>query len=239
MKLIYVYHSGFILENDNIVVVIDYYKDSGWKGKEGTVHEYLRNTEKRMYILASHAHPDHFNPEIFGWSEKKNLRYILSSDIRKGNKEWEDDVVWLDKGETWQDDFLRIKAYGSTDVGISFLLHTEGKRMFHAGDLNNWHWREESTEQEVEEAEKAFLREVVVLAKDADFLDLAMFPVDPRLGVDYMSGAKQFIDRIPVRKFVPMHFWERYEKANAFREYAENHGTEFIVLTHPGMSVEF
>lgn len=239
MKLIYVYHSGFILENDNIVVVIDYYKDSGWKGKEGTVHEYLRNTEKRMYILASHAHPDHFNPEIFGWAEKKNLRYILSSDIRKGNKEWEDDVVWLDKGETWQDDFLRIKAYGSTDVGISFLLHTEGKRIFHAGDLNNWHWREESTEQEVEEAEKAFLREVAVLAKDADFLDLAMFPVDPRLGADYMSGAKQFIDRIPVRKFVPMHFWERYEKANAFREYAENHGTEFIVLTHPGMSVEF
>ncbi|WP_068690333.1 MBL fold metallo-hydrolase [Culturomica massiliensis] len=239
MKLIYVYHSGFILENDNIVVVIDYYKDSGWKGKEGTVHEYLRNTEKRMYILASHAHPDHFNPEIFGWSEKKNLRYILSSDIRKGNKEWEDDVVWLDKGETWQDDFLRIKAYGSTDVGISFLLHTEGKRIFHAGDLNNWHWREESTEQEVEEAEKAFLREVAVLAKDADFLDLAMFPVDPRLGADYMSGAKQFIDRIPVRKFVPMHFWERYAKANAFREYAENHGTEFIVLTHPGMSVEF
>ena len=239
MKLIYVYHSGFILENDNIVVVIDYYKDSGWKGKEGTVHEYLRNTEKRMYILASHAHPDHFNPEIFGWSEKKNLRYILSSDIRKGNKEWEDDVVWLDKGETWQDDFLRIKAYGSTDVGISFLLHTEGKRIFHAGDLNNWHWREESTEQEVEEAEKAFLREVAVLAKDADFLDLAMFPVDPRLGADYISGAKQFIDRIPVRKFVPMHFWERYEKANAFREYAENHGTEFIVLTHPGMSVEF
>lgn len=239
MKLIYVYHSGFILENDNIVVVIDYYKDSGWKGKEGTVHEYLRNTEKRMYILASHAHPDHFNPEIFGWSEKKNLRYILSSDIRKGNKEWEDDVVWLDKGETWQDDFLRIKAYGSTDVGISFLLHTEGKRIFHAGDLNNWHWREESTEQEVEEAEKAFLQEVAVLAKDADFLDLAMFPVDPRLGADYMSGAKQFIDRIPVRKFVPMHFWERYEKANAFREYAENHGTEFIVLTHPGMSVEF
>lgn len=239
MKLIYIYHSGFILENDNIVVVIDYYKDSGWKGKEGTVHEYLRNTEKRMYILASHAHPDHFNPEIFGWSEKKNLRYILSSDIRKGNKEWEDDVVWLDKGETWQDDFLRIKAYGSTDVGISFLLHTEGKRIFHAGDLNNWHWREESTEQEVEEAEKAFLREVAVLAKDADFLDLAMFPVDPRLGADYMSGAKQFIDRIPVRKFVPMHFWERYAKANAFREYAENHGTEFIVLTHPGMSVEF
>ena len=239
MKLIYVYHSGFILENDNIVVVIDYYKDSGWKGKEGTVHEYLRNTEKRMYILASHAHPDHFNPVIFGWSEKKKLRYILSSDIRKGNNEWEDDVVWLDKGETWQDDFLRIKAYGSTDVGISFLLHTEGKRIFHAGDLNNWHWREESTEQEVEEAEKAFLREVAVLAKDADFLDLAMFPVDPRLGADYMSGAKQFIDRIPVRKFVPMHFWERYEKANAFREYAENHGTEFIVLTHPGMSVEF
>lgn len=239
MKLIYVYHSGFILENDDIVVVIDYYKDSGRKGKEGIVHEYLRNTEKKLYILASHAHPDHFNPEIFSWSEKKNFRYILSSDIRKGDKEWEDGVVWLDKGEMWQDDFLRIKAYGSTDAGISFLLHIEGKRIFHAGDLNNWHWREESTEQEAEEAEKAFLREVAVLAKDVDFLDLAMFPVDPRLGTDYMSGAKQFIDRIPVRKFVPMHFGERYEKANAFREYAENHGTEFIVLTHPGMSVEF
>ena len=48
---------------------------------------------------------------------------------------------------------LRIQAFGSTDVGISFLIHLQGKSIFHAGDLNNWHWSEESTEQEIRKAE--------------------------------------------------------------------------------------
>ena len=61
-----------------------------------------------------------------------------------------------------------------------------------------------------------------------------MFPVDPRLGQEYMLGAKQFVDRFRVGMFVPMHFDEEYACANAFREYAESRGVCFVELTYRG-----
>ena len=95
-----------------------------------------------------------------------------------------DDAIYLKKGDAYQDELLTIKAFGSTDVGISFLIETEGRRIFHAGDLNNWHWKDESTPQEVAEAEGNYLKELDIIAKETSVMDLVMFPVDPRLGTD-------------------------------------------------------
>ena len=42
-----------------------------------------------------------------------------------------------------------VKAYGSTDIGISFLVKVDGLTIFHAGDLNWWHWKEDSLEEQL------------------------------------------------------------------------------------------
>ena len=110
-----------------------------------------------------------------------------------------------------------MKAFGSTDEGGSFLLEWNNLRIFHAGDLNNWHWNEEVAKEESLSYENNFLCELELLAEESDRLDLVMFPVDPRLGSDYMKGATQVISRIGVRYFLPMHFGEQYEKANGLR----------------------
>ncbi len=143
-----------------------------------------------------------------------------------------DDAYYLDKGETWSDGILEVEAFGSTDLGISFLLHLDGKLIFHAGDLNNWHWKEESTGEEIREAENAYFSELDVISRHVDRIDLVMLPVDPRLGKEYMLGAKQFVDRFHVGTFVPMHFDNAYDEANAFREYAESRGVHFVELNH-------
>lgn len=44
-----------------------------------------------------------------------------------------------------------------------------------------------------------------------------MFPVDSRIGTDYMRGARQFIERIKTAAFAPMHFGEDYRGGNAFQ----------------------
>ena len=88
--------------------------------------------------------------------------------------------------------------------------------------------------EEVREAESAYLAELDTLARRTDSMDLVMFPVDPRLGEDYMLGAKQFIDRFRVGTFVPMHFDDVYDKANAFREYAGERGVRFVSLEYKG-----
>lgn len=240
MKLVYVFHSGFVIEGNDFMCLIDYYRDSK-EEKEGVVHELLKKQGKKLYVLVSHGHPDHFNPEVLQWKEKvADIRYVFSQDVRKKLKpEERTDIVFLRKGEGWTDGRIQIKAYGSTDIGISFFIQAEGKKIFHAGDLNNWHWREESTVKESEEYEQNFLHELEDIAKEVPALDLVLFPVDPRLGKDYMCGAIQLMDRIQVKWFAPMHFWEKYDKACALGEYAAPKGVRFIAWTHPGETIEF
>ena len=235
MRLVYIYHSGFALEADGFSILIDYFKDSGPDPAKGYVRSELLKRAGTLYILASHFHPDHFHPEVLKWKEQKpDIKYIFSKDILKRRRAKADDAIYLKKGDAYQDELLTIKAFGSTDVGISFLIETEGRRIFHAGDLNNWHWKDESTPQEVAEAEGNYLKELDIIAKETSVMDLVMFPVDPRLGTDFMRGAQQFIDRIKTSVFVPMHFWERPAEVMAFGPYAESKGCRYIVLSVPG-----
>ena len=114
----------------------------------------------------------------------------------------------------------------------------QGRRLFHAGDLNNWHWSEESTPQEIRKAEGDFLAEVRELQQTAPAVDVVMFPVDSRIGKDYMRGAEQFVERIKITIFVPMHFSEDYQGGNAFRQFAESKGCRFLSIAHRGESFE-
>ena len=235
MELIYVYHSGFVLQGKDFALLFDYYQDT----PDRWVHREFLSRPGRLYVLSSHSHPDHFNPEILTWKkDRPDIQYILSEDIRDNQQACFHEAIFLKKGEEWNDDLVKIKAFGSTDIGISFLVDIADKRIFHAGDLNNWHWQEESTPEEIAQAEKEYLNELETLAQATDYLDLALFPVDPRLGNDYTRGARQFIDRIPTRQFVPIHFWEKYDKANAFRPYVEEQGGKFISLHQAGEKIQ-
>jgi len=167
-----------------------------------------------------------------------SIRYIFSKDILKSHRAKPEDATYIKKGETYEDETIRIEAFGSTDVGSSFLIHLQDWNIFHAGDLNNWHWSEESTEAEIRKANGDFLAEVKYLKEKAPKIDLALFPVDRRMGKDYMKGAKQFIEQIKTTIFVPMHFSEDYEGGNALRDFAENAGCRFVSITHRGESFE-
>lgn len=240
MKLDYIYHSGFAIEAEGVTIIIDYYKDSSETIRnQGIVHDCLLQKPGKLYVLSTHFHPDHFNREILTWKEQRlDIIYLFSKDILKHRRANPEDAIYINKGESYEDDNLRIDAFGSTDVGISFLIHLQGMSIFHAGDLNNWHWSEESTEQEIRKANGDFLAEVKYLKQQISAIDLVMFPVDRRMGKDYMKGAEQFIEQIKTTIFVPMHFSEDYEGGNALRSFAENAGCRFISITRRGESFE-
>lgn len=236
MQLTYIYHSGFAIETEQVTVIIDYYKDSSETiHNRGVVHDRLLHRPGKIYVLATHFHPDHFNPEVLSWKEQRpDIAYLFSKDILKHRRAQKEDAIYIKKGEVYEEENIRVQAFGSTDVGVSFLIHLEDKLIFHAGDLNNWHWSEESTGQEIRKAEGDFLAEVKNIKQTAPEIDLVMFPVDSRLGKDYMKGPKQFIEQIKTSIFVPMHFSEQYDGGNAFRETAEAAGSRFITINHRG-----
>ena len=88
MTLDYIYHSGFAIEAEGVTVIIDYYKDSSeTEHNRGIVHDYLLQRPGKLYVLATHFHPDHFNREILTWKEARpDIRYIFSKDILKSQK---------------------------------------------------------------------------------------------------------------------------------------------------------
>ena len=238
MRLTYIYHSGFAIEGENFTIIIDYYRDSDGEN-DGIVHDSLLHRAGKLYVLSTHSHSDHFNPEILKWKQHRpDIQYIFSRDILEDRHVRFDGAVYLSPSELYHDNTLCIQAFGSTDVGCSFLIEVAGKLIFHAGDLNNWHWKEESTMEESAEYEAAYLHELEILARVTNRFDLVMFPIDPRLGREYMLGAEQFVCRFAVGCFAPMHFHDQYEKAAAFRSFAEKNGSLFIGWAFPGETVE-
>ena len=157
MKLTYLYHSGFVVESADCTLIMDYFQDTD----DGYIQQNLSTFPGKLYVLVSHWHPDHFNPEVLKWKqERPDIHYIFSKDILRKRLVHLSDADFLLKGQVWQDEVVRIQAFGSTDVGVSFLIETGNKKIFHAGDLNNWHWSEESTPEEIEVCERHFLKEV-------------------------------------------------------------------------------
>ena len=230
MKIIYVNHSGFILDSGQWAMIID----CCWLTNLSPAIQALAG--KNLYILASHAHGDHFDPGILSLGGH-GRKLILSEDIRKKVKSSQD-LHFLAKGAVYRDDSISIKAYGSTDEGISFYIETGTHKIFHAGDLNNWHWKEEETPADAAKNEQAYLRELEIIATEVPQLDAAMFPVDPRLGREYTLGAEQFLDRIKTGLFIPMHFWDNYKAALVFKQAAESRGCAFAEIRAPGDTFE-
>ncbi len=250
MKLTYLFHSGFALETDTCIQVFDYWMDPA------RVMPGLLESDKSLYVLASHFHEDHFSSRIFTWKEQKSdVTYILSKDILKHRRASKEDAnVWLAKGGVWQDRCIRVTATGSTDSGVSWIVEVEGKRIFHAGDLNNWYARfltedyrgglihSEEFGMDIDPAkeEKQYLGELKDIRKICDSFDLAMFPVDGRIGNGYTRGARQFIERFRVGLFVPMHFVASgFESAWRMKEFTDAQGVRFWCIGKEGESMVF
>lgn len=239
INLTYIYNSGFVLESKNETLIFDFYRDSQGGESADYVHNRALRNNGCIYVFCTHSHYDHFNKEILKWKKlRPDIIYIFSKEILDNHKAKPEDAIYLDKFETYQDQNLRVKAYGSTDIGGSFLIKWHDKTIFHAGDLNNWHWNEESTADEVKKAESMYHRELNLLAKDVKHINLAMFPLDPRLGKDYMLGAKEFVKTIKVDVISPMHFREHTEDIPPFALFAQEYGCECICWKHEGETIK-
>ena len=236
LTVTYYHHSGFSVAMDDVLLVFDY-----WTGEHGELPEDKRITVdflkqfRQVYVFISHEHPDHLDPVVFTWRNEAPVTYIVSADMpvgTRGKRMAPGDNLTLSPE-------VSVKAFDSTDLGVSFLVDIQGVHVFHAGDLNFWHWREESTVKEIEEADDAFRQAVEPIAREK--IDLAFFPVDARQGLMYDAGANYFIMCVKPRLLIPMHFWGRAEIAMEFARRSRCRQTEVMALTRYGeqISLEF
>lgn len=217
IKVTYLDHSGFAVTTPQAVMVFDYYKDPDRK-----LEKVLRESpEADVLFFVSHHHPDHFNASIFELAQDRKRTYILANDIfsklvpDKGLS-----VAWMSPGDIIDQipGTQKVQAFKSTDAGVAYAITLpDGKVIFHAGDLNDWHWSEQSTPAEVRDARAYFEKIVNRVAEEYPEMYVAMFPVDARMGADFAKGAKIFLQKVKVDNFFPMHFWGNLRRHASLR----------------------
>ena len=201
MNVNYLLNSGFMIQDEKTLLVFDDYDDPA-----GIVDAaYDKGDFDRLYIFVTHAHFDHFGTHIRAYAQKTS-RYIFSSDIKRTKRVKifpKEKITFMKRYTAWEDDAIKVWSYDSTDVGISFLVETpSGKKIFHAGDFNRWHWTDD-TPDNIELADKVFKRQMKRL--EGLEADVAFFPIDGRLGSWQEVGAIEFVSRTDVKNFVAMH----------------------------------
>ena len=200
MHVAHIHHSGFLVETDRFYYLFDYEKGN----LPGM------NVEKPIFVLSSHSHGDHYNPEVFSLLKDcgmRKIRAVLSDDIPIPEKV---DVMQVSPGKEYDlEPQLKITIFRSTDLGVAFLIEDQKELIYHAGDLNDWVWEEETDEYN-REMTASYRKEITALAECLNHreIDMAFVVLDPRQEKDYDRGMCFFLENIATKKVYPMHYWE-------------------------------
>ncbi|MBR3106073.1 MAG: MBL fold metallo-hydrolase [Clostridia bacterium] len=224
----YYHHSGFTVEIGETLMVFDY-----WRGENGELDEDTQLSEqdfegyKRILVFVSHDHEDHLDNVIYSWDNRRfPITYIIawdSAEDKRGRR--------VQPGDRLEIGDVEVRVFSSTDKGVSYYVTAGELNVFHAGDLNLWHWREESSLREIAQAERDFNEAMQPIEQLP--IDIAMFPVDPRMGGLYDAGANYFVMAAKPRLFIPMHWQGRTEVAANFARKGKTRYTEVLALTKP------
>ncbi len=207
INVTYIGHSGYSIELSSHFLLFDYF--------HGILPANKINASKYPVVFSSHSHSDHFNKKIFTLSNgNPSVRYFLSDDIKAQHQ----NAVYMKPYDVHKEPDIEVFAFGSTDIGVSYAIICEGTVIFHAGDLNLWSWKNESTDDEINQAYQLYEYELDKIAEQFKEFDIAFFPVDPRMRKDYDEGALMFLEKFSVTHFFPMHFNTKYYAAKSFEK---------------------
>lgn len=196
MKLYYLNHSGFAWDDGNRVYIFDYYKDP-----TGIVDRFAEKG-RELWFFVSHWHGDHYVPAILDFDDGETTRYIVHRDVPHEGMPKNRTTV-MDVGNVVLLGQVMVTMYGSTDEGGSFLVNNGEYTVFHAGDLNWWHWLGDTDENNRFARNYAVQEFERVRGMQAD---VVMFPVDARLEAAREWGPIEFLHVAKVKQlFVPMH----------------------------------
>ena len=212
MQITYIHHSGFLVETDHFYYLFDY--------ETGQLP--VMDVSKPIFVLSSHSHSDHYNPEIFpmlSQLQMAHVRAVLSDDITPPANV---DVLQVSPEQEYSlDTHIKLSTFRSTDQGVAFLIEEDHLRIYHAGDLNDWVWEEESNCYNTQMTEN-YRKQIQLLSAALHHqpLDAAFVVLDPRQEKDYDRGLCYFLEHISAKQVYPMHYWD---DPSVIRRFLQDH----------------
>ena len=202
MRVTFLEHSGFLVETGFAALLFDW-----WKGELPALPPGVP-----LYVFASHVHPDHFDPKIFALNDgNRDVSFLLGKGVSldpRHLQRWGVSPETVEKarvrqgGQTLSLPQVEIETLSSTDEGVAFLVTLpDGRTVFQAWNRN---------------MEVDFKKYTEPLRGRK--IDLAMLPLDPRLGEAGFWGPAYFLETADIRHFLPMHQWGDFEFSRKFLE---------------------
>lgn len=216
IKIKHIFHSGFEIDINGKTLLIDVYNH---------LDQYIN---KDIICFVTHSHSDHYTPDIMTLQEYNQVVYVVSEDVPMKAS---DTVYKVEKGDVLEIDPFQIEVFGTTDLGVSFLIKTEGSTIFHSGDLNWWHWEHDTKAHQASEKQQYF--DEIALLK-GEKIDFAFVPVDNRLKTASRYAMDYFIKTLKPKYLIPMHFGHEYE---TIRHIKTDSDTILIKSTNPNSSI--
>lgn len=230
MRVTYIKHSAFLVEWEDVACLFDWAD-----GKLPEIDQY-----KKIFIFVSHAHPDHFSPELFARCKSLPHRtYILSSDVKTVPPSGDTAPV-IRMGPEERRFFtgrkkgvMSVTTLRSTDQGVAFVVNYAGRTVYHAGDLHWWAWPDDMPDAE-RAMREGFSSEISKLRGLP--LDAAFLPLDPRLEDNYWLGFDALMRMADVKTAFPMHMWEQYDTVGRLlsSDHAKEYADRIARVERPG-----
>lgn len=235
MRVTFLGHSGFLVETETTLLLFDWHKG-----------DLPALPDKPLLVFASHQHKDHFNPRIFALDDgSREVQFFLGHDLvltehRKQrwniSSEMEERCHVMNGGETASVFGVAIETLTSTDEGVAFLVTCDGKAVYHAGDLNWWHW--EGEDPLWNENMAADFKRYIEPLRDRT-IDLAFAPLDPRQEDAADWGFLYLLKLADVRRIVPMHQWEDPTPTRLFCAVHTHLACKVVPMEAPGQTIVF
>ena len=208
MEVIYTGHSGFLVKLAHTMLLFD------WIGETMP----RLDQDKRLYVFASHAHGDHFDPRVFeAVAGHPDCHFLFSSDIRGSRRipaGLREKVRFLDAHQQVDADGVMVETLDSTDQGVAFAVETEGISLLHMGDLHWWVWDDEPEEDNA----RIQAKWETELGRVAGRHFHAVFAVlDPRQEGDFWRGLDELMRTVEADAVYPMHMWDQPELVDRLR----------------------
>jgi L-ascorbate metabolism protein UlaG (beta-lactamase superfamily) len=167
-RLHYFYNSGWLAETNNHLLIFDFVPDTASGISFKTLKQLVEKgiaEKKKVLVLISHDHSDHFDPAIFNLSRTHaDITYLLGWDYKQQLPASITRVI--KPGDSLIAPGYSVYAHNSTDEGSGLLIKVDGYSIYHGGDHALW------SEQQLD----LFTKELEYINSKTDHIDLAFLP---------------------------------------------------------------
>lgn len=229
MKVIFLHHSSFLVELAHTILIFDYIAGDRVNGFAFTGTIPKLDESKEIYLFASHKHRDHFDMDNLKLANQyPNIHFVFSKDCKMSRnfllkhgypESIMEKITYTAPDKEYQLGNIIVRTLLSTDEGCAFCVQAEGISIYHAGDLNWWHW--EGVGDLINgKMERAFKRQMRKI--ENEHFRFAFVPLDPRQEKDAFKGFGYFMQHIDADHVFPMHMWQDYSMIQEYKKRTDN-----------------